>query len=145
MLVYRLCSRRFRKLDGEGARLYGGRWSSPGRPAVYSAATLSLAVLEYLIHVEPDNLPDDLTWFTIQLPGRAGIEKYHGSRAPNETKAAAYGDKWLTECRSLCLKVPSAVLETENNIILNPLHHEMRRVKILRAASFKFDPRLLKK
>ena len=34
MYVYRLCRARFKALDGEGARLNGGRWNSPGRPIV---------------------------------------------------------------------------------------------------------------
>jgi RES domain-containing protein len=144
MLVYRLCSRRFRKLDGEGARLYGGRWNSPGHPAVYTASTLSLAVLEYLVHVDPDNLPADLVWSTIEILDTVNIEKYRGRRAPDETQAAAYGDMWLTECRSLCLEVPSAVLYPESNMILNPLHHDMHKVKVLHVKAFRFDPRLFK-
>ena len=38
--------------DGEGARLYGGRWNSPGRPAVYTSGSLALAALEVLVHLK---------------------------------------------------------------------------------------------
>ena len=38
--------------DGEGARLYGGRWNSPGRPAVYTVGSLALAALEVLVHLK---------------------------------------------------------------------------------------------
>jgi len=37
--------------SGNGARIYGGRWNSPGRPAIYCAGSLSLAMLEVLAHV----------------------------------------------------------------------------------------------
>jgi len=39
--------------DGEGARLHGGRWNSPGKPAVYLADTRALAALEVLVHLNP--------------------------------------------------------------------------------------------
>src|SRR5712692_9986014 len=38
--------------DGEGPRLYGGRWSSPGRRVVYVSESLALAVLEVLVHLQ---------------------------------------------------------------------------------------------
>ena len=41
-------------LDGRGAERYGGRWNSPGLPAVYCASHLSLAVLEYFVHLPPE-------------------------------------------------------------------------------------------
>ena len=39
--------------DGEGARLFGGRWNSPGTRMIYTSATLSLAALESLVHLSP--------------------------------------------------------------------------------------------
>src|SRR5436309_335037 len=38
---------------GEGARLAGGRWTSPGQRTIYCAEHLSLAILEVLVHA-PD-------------------------------------------------------------------------------------------
>ncbi len=35
--------------DGEGARLFGGRWNSPGVPAVYASESRALALLEVLV------------------------------------------------------------------------------------------------
>jgi len=37
--------------NGEGARLNGGRWNSPGERVVYASATKSLAALETLVHL----------------------------------------------------------------------------------------------
>ncbi|MHB8148190.1 MAG: RES domain-containing protein, partial [Vulcanimicrobiaceae bacterium] len=33
-------------LSGEGARLYGGRWNTPGVAALYASSSLALALLE---------------------------------------------------------------------------------------------------
>jgi len=43
VIVHRLTSARFPKCDGEGSRLYGGRWNSKGRAVVYTAGSQSLA------------------------------------------------------------------------------------------------------
>src|SRR3990172_341094 len=37
--------------DGEGARLEGGRWNSPGTPLVYASESAALATLELLVHL----------------------------------------------------------------------------------------------
>ncbi len=129
-------------LDGEGARLYGGRWNSAGLPAVYASEHLSMATLEYLVHVNAENLPTDLVWLEIEVPKKVSITQFSGSVAPNEIAAAKYGDNWLAASTSLGLMVPSAVLSVEKNLILNPLHSEMASVKTLRTTAFQFDPRL---
>ena len=53
--------------DGEGARLYGGRWNSPGHRVVYSSSTVSLAVLEILVHLETSIALPAYSLFSIQL------------------------------------------------------------------------------
>lgn len=141
MLVYRLCVARYIELDGEGARKYGGRWNSAGRPAVYTSTSLSLAALEYLVHVDFDNLPVDLRWFLIEIPD-GSVEVFTDPVAPNERASAEYGDDWLDGNRTLSLLVPSAVLPVERNLILNARHVEMAKVQILEVHDFKFDDRL---
>ena len=44
-------------MDGEGARRVGGRWNSPGRCVVYMAQSVSLAVLENLVHMGREDFP----------------------------------------------------------------------------------------
>ena len=52
--AYRLVKTKFAATaySGEGARLYGGRWNSPGVSVVYLAGSVSLAMLEVLVHTE---------------------------------------------------------------------------------------------
>ena len=55
LIVWRITTARFARLafSGEGARLYGGRWSPKGVPVVYTAANQSLAMLEMLVQDQP--------------------------------------------------------------------------------------------
>ena len=70
----RLAREPFQDLDGEGARLHGGRWNSVGTPVVYTSSTLALAVLEMLVHVDPEDLPKDLVALRPDVPGKVSSE-----------------------------------------------------------------------
>jgi RES domain-containing protein len=142
--VFRLCLKQQPLLDGEGARLYGGRWNSAGRAVIYTSRQLSLAVLEYLVHVEPDNLPDNLIWLRIHVPDNAPMEKFTGETAPPEFEACLFGNKWIERGKTLALIVPSAILSTERNVLINPRHASMSRIKVLEQQPFSFDKRFFK-
>src|SRR6476659_3221266 len=74
-IVWRITSTRHagRAFDGEGARLYGGRWNRPGVPVVYCSATLSLAALEYFVHLEPGLAPSLVT-LAAEIPASLAVE-----------------------------------------------------------------------
>src|SRR3954470_15818652 len=75
-LVWRLCPPAFAEaLDGEGNRLFGARWNSPGRGIVYTCANLSLCVLETYVHFssqQREEIPD-FDALQIRIPDDAGI------------------------------------------------------------------------
>ncbi len=150
MLVYRICRKAQQKLDGEGARLYGGRWNSPGQPAVYTSGALSLAAVEYLIHIDPDDVPDDLVALTIEIPDRIDVEAIDSSDLPSGWERTVEhpacrkaGDGWLRSGKTLVLEVPSAPIPGESNFLINPGHAAMAKVRIAAKRRFAFDPRMI--
>ncbi|MBV2150023.1 RES family NAD+ phosphorylase [Sphingobium sp. AS12] len=144
MIVYRLCKQAHVALDGEGARLWGGRWNSPGRPMVYTAATPSLAVLEILVHLDlpGELLPDDLRLLAIEIPDDAAIRRLDPSPSDNDGCLSA-GERFLDAGDALVLLVRSVVVPQEWNALLNVRHAVMARVTILSDDPFRLDPRLL--
>jgi RES domain-containing protein len=50
---------------------------------------------------------------------------------------------WLRSAGTAALSVPSAVIRTERNILLNPRHPEAKRILLISDEPFSFDPRLL--
>lgn len=144
MIVYRLCKAAYAALDGEGARLWGGRWNSPGRPMVYAAASPSLAVLEVLVHLDlpAELLPNDLTLLTIDIPVDATIHRLEMTPA-SEDGCLAAGDGFLDAGDALALMVRSVVVPQEWNALLNVGHADMARVVVLASEPFHFDPRLI--
>lgn len=153
MDVYRLTRARHADLSGEGARLYGGRWNTAGAPAVYAAASRALAALEYLVHLDVEDAPDDLVLLTIALPDGLA-ETVVGSdalaaEAPDWAVFADHpacrraGDAWLAAGATLALRVPSAPVPEEQSVVLNPRHPAMRDVRVAARRAFAYDPRLL--
>lgn len=138
-----------RALDGEGARLYGGRWNSEGGAVVYASATLSLAALEYLVHVDIAEVPADLVALGIEVPEDAAAAVLGVADLPPDWKrpdaagSAAVGDAWVAEGASLTLAVPSAIVPEENNVLINPRHGRAADVRIASERPFAYDPRLL--
>ncbi len=117
---------------------------------VYTSEHLSLAVLENLVHLEPAQLRPDRLALTIDVPDRY-VEILPPSELPKNWRAARsqrllqdLGKAWILEGRSLAMKVPSAVIPQEHNILLNPNHPKHERLSIESREPFSFDPRLFR-
>lgn len=118
---------------------------------MYTSGTLSLAALEYLVHVDSDILPDGLVSIRATIPDGLKIEAISASHLPLEWKdkiipvsLQQLGTDWVANAKSAVLKVPSVVIEHEWNYVLNPRHPEFSQITWDAAAVFSFDQRLLK-
>lgn len=149
--AFRVVKKRWAKaaFDGEGARHWGGRWNSPGRPAVYCAGHVSLAILEVVVHSDLALAPHYVV-IPLELD-EALVESLDTSRLPSSWRwhpapaaVVALGDEWLREMRSAVLRVPSVVVPSESNFILNPLHPGFRKVEIGKPEVLEVDARLSK-
>jgi RES domain-containing protein len=139
MRIWRVCRRRFADLSGEGARLYGGRWNSPGRPMVYAAESAALAVLEVRVHLDLDwrVLPDDYVLMAIET-GDLVAE----TLAETTVDPCAVGDAWLASGRSALLRAPSFIVPESVNVLVNPAHRDAARLAVASIRPFSFDSRL---
>jgi RES domain-containing protein len=133
---------------GEGARLYGGRWNSPGSPVVYVAQSQALAVLEVLVHLESPALLETYALIRVEFPETA-VHNLNQTLLPKNWKddpapaeAQAVGDSWIAAARSVVLRVPSVLVPNESNFLLNPRHSDFDTVKVHKPIPFRFDRRL---
>ncbi len=152
MIAYRLCRRPFTALDGEGARLYGGRWNPKGVPLVYAASTVSLAALECLVHFSSNILPVGYVALAITIPKSVRVETWTPARLPRSWAATpapaslqAMGSAWVRAARTAVLRVPSAVVPSELVVLINPLHPEARAIRAAKPQPFSFDRRLARR
>lgn len=133
---------------GEGSRLYGSRWSSPGVAVVFAAQSRALAVLEALVHLDEPKHLDAYVLIPVNVESRL-ITKIRNSDLveywqddPPPASLQRIGDEWVAAGTSAVLKVPSAIVPGESNFLLNPFHKDFPRIKIGAAQSFRFDARL---
>ena len=136
-------------ISGTGARIYGGRWNHQGYPVVYASGSRSLAALEFLVHVPMALAPEELSILEINIIETVEIESVNESQLPLNWRdypapeqLANIGTKWLKSKSSLLLEIPSAVIEKEVNILINPLHEDIKNVSLISIEKFSFDPRL---
>jgi len=136
--------------NGEGARLFGGRWNSPGMSLIYTAESQSLATLEMLVHLDGPELLERYTLFKVGIETSL-IMDFELAELPKNWKARpwsaacrALGDKWAGAQVSVALRVPSAVVPSEHNFLINPLHPDFSRLTIAQLPRFRFESRLLK-
>jgi RES domain-containing protein len=136
---------------GAGAALEGGRWNLPGTPMVYTSATLALAALELLVHLDPDEIPPQMTAIPAEIQANLTISSVDISQLPHNWReypapeaVQNIGTEWTRSGASAVLAVPSVVIPSELNYLLNPKHPEFARIAIGRAEPFSLDPRLRK-
>mgnify|MGYP000320024637 CR=1 FL=1 len=150
--AFRLCKTKHlaSAFSGEGARLNGGRWNSPGLAVVYTSSSLSLATLEVLVHLEDPAVFDRVfSWVPVAIPPDtvARLDPLALARGwhQHETNASSrnMGDMWLRSRRSAAYAVPSAVTPGEWNYLLNPAHPRFNEIEIGEARRFEPDSRLV--
>ena len=153
MIVFRLARAQFKNdLSGKGAYLAGGRWNSIGIPAVYTAESRALATLEIAVHSSLNVVPDDYFLIEIEIPDDAAIRVIKETDLPHNWKSfpetqytQIIGDNFFKTSKELVLKVPSAIVEGDYNILINPLHKEFIKVTVKSTKKFEFDQRLFLK
>lgn len=139
-------------ISGAGARIYGGRWNHQGYPVLYASGSRSLAALEFLVHVPMALTPENLSILEINIIEKVEIESVNESQLPLNWRdypapeqLADIGTQWLKSKSSLLLELPSAVVSKEVNILINPLHEDIKSVILASIEKFSFDPRLMRK
>ncbi len=151
MLVYRLSREKYADtLSGFGAALsYTNRWNSKGREMIYTSLNIATAMSEILVHVSVRLIPKDYMVIHIEIPDTIIIDRLNDTDLPknwNEVPPPAetqkIGDQFLIDKEYAGLQVPSAVVNGEYNLLLNPFHHDFTAIKIVKKEHFRFDQRL---
>lgn len=149
MIVYRIGRTKYANdLTGEGARLNGGRWNHRLTACVYTSESQALAVLEYTVNVNIDDIPRALSISTLEIPEN-NILKLTIAMLPGDWRAAPapastkdFGSQLLKKAEFAVIKVPSAVIPGEYNFLLNPLHKGSSAFSIVDVEDFVYDVRI---
>ncbi|WP_428853202.1 RES family NAD+ phosphorylase [Imbroritus primus] len=156
MIVHRLAKERAGRyqaddLSGQGAALAGGRWNPRGMAVLYTCEHVSTAVLEARVHMAGLLPVRNLFLVTLEVPD-ADVEAAVSPPLPegwdaldhDPAETVALGRQWLSDGTRLVMRVPSVVCPQEFNLLLNPAHPHMRRVKVMDKQPFAMDYRLFR-
>lgn len=134
------------KLSGSG---YPARWNSKGTYMIYTASTRALACLENLVHRSGEGLNGNFKITVIGAPDTASIKEIKLADLPENwfktssvPACRAIGDQWIEFGSSLLLRVPSAIIRDEHNLLINPMHPDFKDVTVQEIVDFTFDERL---
>ncbi|MEZ5031991.1 MAG: RES family NAD+ phosphorylase [Saprospiraceae bacterium] len=149
MLVYRITGKKFASdISGIGAAGTGGRWNKRGTPVLYTGESKEIALLETIVHTPPMLVPD-LDILTIEIPDDSIAILTATDLPPNwmdypaPSVLAEIAESWIKAGLTLALKVPSCIIHSANNYILNCAHPLYRtKVNIIEHTDFYFDSRL---
>lgn len=156
MIVYRIERENYLEetLQGIGASLSSGfRWNSINTRLVYTADSRALSTLEVSVHLDlTEDLPNDRFIVEIEIPDEILIMEVELEDLPNDwdskppsISTQTIGDDFVLENEAAVLKVPSSIISQEYNYLINPLHSDIKKIKVIKQYPFKFDPRLTNK
>ncbi|MCT4639811.1 MAG: RES family NAD+ phosphorylase [Bacteroidales bacterium] len=150
MIVYRIAGKKHSDdLSGTGAAMYGGRWNKKGTPVLYTGESKEIALLETIVHTPPMIVPK-LDIITLEIPNESitsitiDMLPQNWKVYPAPTILSEIGEEWVNRSKTIALKVPSCIIHSAHNIILNCRHSDFNKIKILDKRNFKFDSRLVK-
>ncbi len=150
MIVYRLAKTKYASdLSGTGAALYPGRWNKKGTPVLYTGESKEIALLETVVNLPPAIAPQ-LDLVTLDIPDdsitvfEAHFLPFNWFHYPAPTILSDLGQTWIDEGKTIALKVPSAIIDTAYNIVLNCAHKDYKRIRVVDQSPFRFDTRLVR-
>lgn len=148
--VWRICKKRHVEtaFSGVGTLRAGGRWNHRGTPLVYTSEAASLAVVEMLVWMDPEDARGEYVLIGAEIPEDVPTIALRAEELPPDWKVSPapeanrdIGDAWVREGRAAVLVVPSVIVPRERNYLLNPAHPRMGDIRIRDPELFAFDPR----
>lgn len=146
MIIWRLTTKESveEAFNGEGASRYGGRWNSQGTKLVYCSESVSLSVLENLVHFDVDLAPPLYLYEVTVEDYEIHRDLHIYNLLNNESESKSYGDQWVSSVNKTVLEVPSVIIPREKNYLINPNHSNFSQLKITQHGLFDLDSRLTK-
>ena len=149
IIAYRVVKEKYlgSAFDGEGARLYGGRWNSKGVSVIYTSDSLALCSLEIFVHLPSYTLLADYSYMAVGFDADLVTEAVlidGWDERPISKVSQAIGDQWIKEGLSAILSVPSVIMPDGHNYLININHPDFKKIEIGKPQPLTFDPRFKK-
>jgi RES domain-containing protein len=143
MRIWRISE--FADLSGEGGKSYPGRWNMRGVPMVYCADHPSTALLEILVHLNPNRMPETYQLIEVNVEPEIAVEVRtlrHGWQE-DSSYTRSIGTEFVAENKSALMRVPSVIMPQAFNYLINPGHADAEKMTLVQTWRYPFDSRLL--
>lgn len=147
MLVYRIVHRKWsQSLYASGLE---GRWNKAGCKVIYAAESIALAFLGKMVRRQGIGFNQEFKIMFIEVPDSLQIAQIHtndlkeGWRDIHDyTICQQTGNRWYEEGKAPLLKAPSAVLPQAYNFVINTLHPDYQKIKLIQTTDLIPDERI---
>ena len=109
-------------------------------------------MLEYFVHLDNDDPPDDLVLAVAEVPGDLDRERIELRKLPENWRDAAappelarLGDEFVERGEQCLLVVPSVLAPGEDNYLINPEHPGYKRIGVRELEPLSYDLRMFGK
>jgi RES domain-containing protein len=147
MVLFRICLAKYATSLRASGR--AARWNSNDVEVIYTSSTRALACLENIVHRSQQGLNQEFKILSIEIPQDIVSDTICISTLAENWReywqmeiTQNLGDKWVMNGNSVLLKVPSSIIADEYNYLINPLHVDFKRIKLIRVENFVFDDRI---
>jgi RES domain-containing protein len=147
MLAYRIVLKQYsKKLFASGL---AGRWNGSGRKVIYCAESIALAFLENMVRRQGVGFNDDFKIMILEIQDNLKIQTTTiddlstGWRDFTDySKCQPLGNAWYDAGTLPILKIPSAVLPEAFNYVINSLHPDFKKIKLVKVTDLIPDKRI---
>jgi RES domain-containing protein len=109
-------------------------------------------MLEYFVHLDRDDSPDDLALAVAEVPDDLAREAVQTANLPANWRDPAappeltqFGDEFVHRGKSCLLLVPSVFAPNENNCLINPAHPDYEKITVCALEPLNYDTRMFGK
>jgi RES domain-containing protein len=126
-----------------------GRWNSAGKKVLYCSDSIPLAFMESMVRRQGVGFNHDFQIAHINIPDQLPIKKISTAELPvgwdkphDYSKCQSLASKWYDGMETLTLIVPSAVLSVCSNYVINTIHPDFKKVKLVDITPLMPDARI---
>ncbi|WP_046755032.1 RES family NAD+ phosphorylase [Kordia jejudonensis] len=152
MIVYRVCGSKYANdISGESSkRQRSNRWNSFGTPMLYTSDSPALCAVEIHQYLPPSFIPKNYSLLQIEVPDVEHLlvedtffkdEQWIDQLLVTQK----FGDFFIEKNEHLVMKVPSAMISSCFNYLINPMHKDFNKVIITNTKTFPMEGKLFKK
>jgi RES domain-containing protein len=109
-------------------------------------------MLEYFVHLDQGDPPDDLVLAVAEFPGDIKSETVEAAELPANWRDSAappelarFGDEFAQRKEHCLLWVPSVLATSENNCLINTMHPDYKRMIVHDLEPLRYDSRMFRK